>query len=173
MGRIRTVKPELFLHEELFELEQSSSLPVRLAFIGLFTACDREGRFRWKPKQLKLAIMPWDRVDFEAVLNALCEGGYVLKYEADGDQLGCIPSWRRHQVIGPRERKSNLPAPPCNCTETAVQPHCNAHDGRELEGKGTGREKEKELEGNWNVEGKGIARGLADLIAEARARGSA
>lgn len=53
MSRIRTVKPELFKHEELFDAEQNSKLPLRLAFIGLFTVADREGRFKWRPRTLK------------------------------------------------------------------------------------------------------------------------
>jgi hypothetical protein len=46
MGRIRTVKPELFQHGDLFDAEVESGFPLRLAFIGLFTCCDREGRFK-------------------------------------------------------------------------------------------------------------------------------
>jgi hypothetical protein len=33
--RIRTVKPEFFRHEELYELEKQTGLPLRLAFIGV------------------------------------------------------------------------------------------------------------------------------------------
>ncbi len=58
MARIRTIKPEFFLHDELFELEKETGLPVRLAFIGLWTQCDREGRFKWRPLRLKAAILP-------------------------------------------------------------------------------------------------------------------
>ena len=46
MSRIRTVKPELFKHEELFDTELASGLPLRLAFTGLFTVADCEGRFK-------------------------------------------------------------------------------------------------------------------------------
>jgi hypothetical protein len=70
MGRIRTVKPEVFCHEELFELEQETKLPMRLAWIGLFTCCDRDGRFVWRPRTLKVAILPYDDVDFSRVLDA-------------------------------------------------------------------------------------------------------
>jgi hypothetical protein len=64
MARIRTVKPELFRHDSLFEAEQECQLPLRLAFIGLFTCCDREGRFRWRLRQLKLDVLPYDSIDF-------------------------------------------------------------------------------------------------------------
>ncbi|MFT3741111.1 MAG: Cro/CI family transcriptional regulator [Gammaproteobacteria bacterium] len=60
MNRIRTVKPQLFKHDELYDAEQIYQLPLRLAFIGLFTCCDRDGRFKWKPKPLKSDILPYD-----------------------------------------------------------------------------------------------------------------
>jgi hypothetical protein len=82
MPRIRTVKPDLFRHDELFEAEAEYHLPLRLAFIGLFTCCDREGRFRWKPRQLKLDILPFDEVDFSLLLEALENKGFIKKIYA-------------------------------------------------------------------------------------------
>jgi hypothetical protein len=111
MARIRTVKPELFRHEALFEAEQQSKLPLRLAYIGLFTACDREGRFKWKPRALKLDVLPYDQVDFSRVLDALVTHGFIVKYAFEGDEFGCIPSWSQHQVINNRESTSLLPSP--------------------------------------------------------------
>ena len=64
MARIRTVKPSLFRNEELFNSEKETGLPLRIAFAGLFTAADRDGRFAWKPKELKLDCLPHDDVDF-------------------------------------------------------------------------------------------------------------
>ena len=112
MSRIRTVKPELFRHEELFELEQETGLPIRVSFIALFTVCDREGRFKWRPRQLKLDCLPYDEVDFSRVLDALITRGFVVRYEISGVDYGLIPSFTRHQVINNRESNSYLPAPP-------------------------------------------------------------
>lgn len=109
--RIRTVKPELFRHEELFEAECHSQLPLRLAFIGLFSCCDRAGRFRWKPRSLKVAIFPYDTINFEAVLIALWEAGLIQRYEHQGQCYGCIPSWFKHQRINQKEPQSVLPPP--------------------------------------------------------------
>lgn len=111
MARIRTVKPALFKHEELFELEKETGLPVRLAFIGLFTCCDREGRFKWRPRALKIEVLPYDDADFSRVLDALTTRGFVRKYEVSGELFGVIPSFLKHQVINNRESKSDLPAP--------------------------------------------------------------
>lgn len=115
MARIRTIKPEFFRHETLFEAEQSSGLPLRLVFIGLFTCCDREGRFRWRPRQLKLDILPYDEIEFSHVLDALATYGFLVKYEVDGQLLGCIPSWSRHQYINNKENCSELPSPEEGC----------------------------------------------------------
>lgn len=110
MARIRTVKPELFRHESLYEAEIKTNLPLRLAYIGLFTACDREGRFKWKPRALKLDVLPYDQLDFSRVLDALVTHGFLVKYEFEGDEFGCIPTWSQHQVINNRESTSLLPS---------------------------------------------------------------
>jgi hypothetical protein len=109
MARIRTVKPDLFRHEELFESEQSLGLPLRLVFIGLFCCCDRAGRFEWRPRKLKLDVLPYDDIDFSRVLDALATCGFVVKYEVSGVIYGCIPSFSNHQVINNREKQSELP----------------------------------------------------------------
>ncbi len=97
MGKIRTVKPDLFRHEKLFEAEQQSGFPLRLIFIGLFTVVDAEGRFRWRPRQLKLDILPYDEINFESSLIALVECGFIKKYVYQKEWYGCIPTWRKHQ----------------------------------------------------------------------------
>lgn len=117
MARIRTVKPDLFRHEALFEAEQESGLPLRLAFIGLFTACDREGRFEWRPRALKLDVLPYDNADFSKVLDALAKHGFIEKYSVNGSDYGRIPSWNNHQLINMREAKSKIPEP-VNYSET-------------------------------------------------------
>jgi hypothetical protein len=109
-GRIRSVKPEFFVHEGLYEAEQASGLPLRLAFIGLWGQCDREGRFLWRPRVLKLSVMPYDAVDFAAVLDALAAGGWVERY-GDAGEFGFVPTWERHQLINNREQASRLPPP--------------------------------------------------------------
>src|SRR6185437_1925835 len=89
-SRIRTVKPELFLHEGLFDAEQEERLPLRLAFIALFSCCDREGRFRWQPRRLKVQMLPYDEIDMSRVLDAFVRRGFVVKYESQGEVYGCI-----------------------------------------------------------------------------------
>lgn len=111
MARIRTIKPEFFRHEELYEGEVATGLPLRIAFAGLWTVADREGRFPWRPRALKLDCMPYDQCDFAAVMDALASRGFVQKYEVDGVLYGMVPGWLKHQVINQREAKSIIPEP--------------------------------------------------------------
>ncbi len=112
MGRIRTVKPEFFLSEDLFDLEvQSGGLLIRLSFVGLWTAADRAGRFHWRPRTLRAIILPHDKTDFDDVLRWLCVGGFVCCYESDGERFGFVESFSRNQVINNREKESTLPDP--------------------------------------------------------------
>lgn len=141
MARIRTVKPDFFRHETLFECEQKSALPVRLAFAGLWTAADREGRFVWSPRALKLDCLPYDDVDFAAVLDALAEYGFICKYEVDGKQYGYIPAWSKHQHVNQREAQSILPDPAHASTCNNIPAHGEGK-GREVEGKGKGGTRE-------------------------------
>lgn len=109
MGRIRTVKPELFTHEGLFEAEERYKLPLRLVFIGLFTCCDQAGRFRWQPRRLKLDILPYDSVDMSLVLDALVETGFIGAYQVESVLYGYIPTWSKHQRPNNKESKSQIP----------------------------------------------------------------
>ncbi len=108
MPRIRSVKPELFMHEGLFELAKNYQWPVQFVFIGLFTCCDRAGRFYWHPRHLKACILPYHDVDMSEVLEVFVTHGFIKKYEHQGEWYGCIPSWLKHQVIH-HEAESILP----------------------------------------------------------------
>lgn len=111
MARIRTIKPEFFQHEDLFDAEIASKLPLRIAYAGLWTQCDREGRFEWRPKSLKLNVLPYDTCDFSAVLSSLEAYGFITRYVVEGKSFGFIPSWTEHQYVNAREPSSTIPAP--------------------------------------------------------------
>lgn len=109
--RIRTIKPEAFLHEGLWDLHEETGFPIFQAFVGLWTQADREGRFEWRPRRLKAAILPYWDGTFAKVLDALEGAGFVESYEVDGKRFGWIPTFTRHQVINKREAASTLPEP--------------------------------------------------------------
>lgn len=150
MARIRTIKPEFFRNFRLFCAERETGLPLRLAFAGLWTTCDREGRFRWKPEELKLDCLPHDPIDFDAVLEALSRYGYIEQYESEGRLYGWVPGFVRHQRPNRREALSDIPAPVRTATHvqehaTHVQEHPIAVPARgevevEVEVEGKGRE---------------------------------
>jgi hypothetical protein len=123
VARIRGVKPELFRHEGLQEL---GSLAM-LVFIGLFTQADYEGRFVWKPRQLKLDILPFIDYNIEETLDALRGGGFITRYEVDGRSYGVIPKFRKHQYTTGKEPASKLPAPPSDMYPTMTRT-CSVND---------------------------------------------
>lgn len=120
-GHIRTVKPTLFDHEELYEAEETTGLPLRLVFVGMFCQADRSGRFKWRPRRLKCRVLPYDDVDFSACLDALVKYGFLVRYDCDGATFGAFPSWDAHQFINGREAESGLPPPP-GCEESRGPP---------------------------------------------------
>jgi hypothetical protein len=134
--RIRHIKPEFFQHEGLFDLEEETKLPVRLALIGLWTCTDCEGRFEWAPRRLKLNILPYDSGNFENILEALASKGFIHKYEVDGATYGLIPSFSKHQHINrTKEPCSYLPPPPA----TLEPPESRPEATRSASGSGSGR----------------------------------
>ncbi|MFZ9611212.1 MAG: hypothetical protein ACO294_10975 [Methylococcales bacterium] len=156
MARIRTIKPDFFSHWALYQLEKETKLPCRLAFAGLWTVADREGRFRWIPQQLKIGCLPYDDVDFSRVLDALATRDFIVKYRVDSIDYGYIPSWNTHQVINNRESDSLLPEPNEINTLTCEARVDHASATREVHAlvEGKGREgKGREGKGR---EGKGI-----------------
>lgn len=162
MARIRTVKPALFRHEELYQLEVETGLPIRIAWVGLFTVADREGRFRWKPNELKLDVLPFDPIDFSRVLHALVTRGFLVRYASEGREFGFIPTFRDHQVINNKEMASELPDPRASTSKIhEIDNACATREPRVAnaiatplfpdQGEGKGRE------GNMEKEGKGTS----------------
>lgn len=111
MPRIRTIKPEFYRHHDLFLAERKSGFPIRVAFSGLWCCADVEGRFKWRPTELKLDILPYDEVDFEDVLQCLIDTKFIIKYSVEGKEYGVIPTFKDHQRITGTESKypSKLP----------------------------------------------------------------
>lgn len=163
MARIRSIKPEFFKHHDLYTAEVESGLPLRIAFAGLWTCADVEGRFKWKPPQLKLDVLPYDTVDFKKVLESLEKNGFIKKYSVGNEDFAFIPTFKDHQRITGSEAtsESRIPSPPTSCkkkkgnnkettTETHEANEGNNKDhregkGREGKGKELGREPDHEF----------------------------
>lgn len=142
MARIRTVKPEFFRHEGLQDLERANpGAYVMLVFEGLWTQCDRAGRFEWRPRLLKLDILPFLDFDMATTLGILESAGYLVRYVVDGKEYGQVPTFETHQRFSGKEasEQGKHPAPPVK------------REGSN--GEATGKqlrtqEREKEREGN-------------------------
>jgi hypothetical protein len=143
MARIRSVKPTTFTNEELAELDGLD----RFAFIGLWTQADRRGRMEDRPKRLKAAILPYDDVDFEAMLRRLQDAGFILRYEAVGVRVIQVLNFEKHQRITGAEAQSEseLPPPPTEGDQpekhlgnTQEAPETTGREWKGKEGKGVG-----------------------------------
>ena len=113
--RKRSIDPAFFRHRALYEAEMSSHLPLRLVYIGLWCVADREGRFRWRPWELRLDIMPYEEdAACEVALVALATHGFIRRYVVDGEAFGDIPQFTKHQHPHPKEAPSRYPGCPSN-----------------------------------------------------------
>jgi len=178
MARIRTIKPDFFRHEGLQDLEVARpGLFIMLVFAGLWGQCDKSGRFEWKPRSLKLDILPFLNFDMALSLAALEEGGFVVRYKVDGKEYGEILTFEKHQRINGKEAQEpeKHPAPPEKQSaypenksgSTGEAPEKNmgsegeavSRPGREEEGKRKGREGNGEARGSrlpadWHPSGE-------------------
>jgi len=108
MARTRDIKPGFFSNEDLGELDPLA----RLLFSGMWCFADREGRLEDRPKKLKAEILPYDSCDGGALVNALTEKGFLLRYEVAGKKYIQITNWKKHQSPHPKESPSLIPPPP-------------------------------------------------------------
>lgn len=157
MARIRTIKPEFFRHEDLQDLEiRNPGKCVMLVFAGLWGHCDKYGRFEWRPRQLKLDILPFLPYEMAETLSILKDAGMVRHYTVEGKEYGEITSFEKHQRITGKEAQEDEKYPSPD-GETMVKQSGNNRETPEKllgEQEGKGREEEKE--------GKGMDISLAD-----------
>lgn len=113
MARIRQIKPEFFLDEDL---SPACSRDTRIFFIGLWTLADREGRLEDRPARFKAQIFPYDDdiqiINIIAFIDQLQEKMFVLRYEIDGKRYLWIRTFKKHQHFHRDEQGSKLPEPP-------------------------------------------------------------
>lgn len=134
MARIRTIKPQFFIDQDIAALHPLS----RILFQGLWCLADRRGRLEDKPQQIKVQILPYDNHDIESALKELSGGKFIVRYETEGKKYIEIRSFEKHQHCHIKEPESTIPAPGKHRAKTV--PKRQEGKGREQEGKGTGRE---------------------------------
>jgi len=150
MPRIRTVKPEFWLNEELALLPPET----RLLAIGLLNQSDDEGYFRAHPTLLKAAIFPFSEpsVSPHDMLIQLQKASYIsLCIGGDGKPYGFVINFAKHQRV-------NRPTPSkikelCDFSDDSVSIHGVISDGSRGERKGKERNMEQGKEhGNANAD---------------------
>jgi hypothetical protein len=136
--RIRSVKPEIYLDEELWALGVETGFPIYQGFQGLWSYADREKRFAWRPAALKALILPYWDGDMGALLDALARAGFIAKYTVDGRHYGLVVNLDKHQCFNAREPPSELPPPPPGTPGTRAHVHARAEHGWSGSGIGIG-----------------------------------
>lgn len=137
MARIRTIKPELPMDEELAEL----GFAARFFYINLWCQCDKSGRCEDRPKKLQALLLPWDSdVDADTLLGEL-HPKFVFRYEVGGRRYLQVINWEKHQRPKPQEPASEIPGIPEGYPKDTPRTPQEAMEGeREGEGKGKGKE---------------------------------
>jgi uncharacterized phage protein (TIGR02220 family) len=143
MARIRTVKPEFFRDEDLQDLEAKhpGSYPM-LVYAGLWGHCDKNGVFEWRPRTLKLDILPFLTFDMVQTLAILSDGKFISSWMVGEDTYGFIPKFTEHQRISGKELEQDgkYPLPPREVIEkhrgsTGADPESQEGKGREGKGR--------------------------------------
>ncbi len=105
--RIRTIKPDFWLHEGL-----ATRSPLhRLLFVGLWQIADREGRLEYRPLRIRAALFPYEPIEVSVLVDDLVEDGHLQVY-GEHQEFISIPGFLEHQRPHPKEPKSTFPEPP-------------------------------------------------------------
>jgi len=101
MGRIRTIKPEFWVSEQIVECSPNA----RLLFIGMWNFCDDGGNHPASPKSLKMQVFPGDdfTVGYISELVAELENqGLIIDYQADdGKRYWHVTGWHHQKIDRP------------------------------------------------------------------------
>lgn len=114
MARARNIKPSFFQNEELGELDPLA----RLFFVGLWTISDYRGCVEFRPKRLKVQLLPYDNCDTEALANNLEKSGFVQFYSVAGQRYLKIINFEKHQNPHKNERDAGSEIPDIDCDDS-------------------------------------------------------
>jgi hypothetical protein len=99
MARIRSLKPELCLDEQLADCD----IAARLMYVLLMPHCDDGGVHQAKPRTVKAEVFPHDEGITAAQVSVwmcqLIEAGLVVEYEVAGERFWCIRNWLNLQKV--------------------------------------------------------------------------
>lgn len=159
MSRIRYLKPEFFLDEDVAAL----SFPARLLFQGLWVLADREGRLEDRPALIRVQVFPYegdiligDLLDELARERKHSPGAFIRRYSVDGQRFIQINSFSAHQKPHPREAASAIPAYKEDTGRKKARPsRAKVLPGQEKDVSSRMGNGEGEGNGEWGREGAG------------------
>lgn len=99
MPRIRSVHPGLFTDEAFVSLSDAA----QILLIGLWTECDDQGAFEWKPLTLRMRLRQNRDGPVEPLLAEMEALNCIMSYEHKGRKLGLVRNFRKWQ----RPKKPN------------------------------------------------------------------
>lgn len=105
MARIRSIHPGLATDEAFMAMTPIT----KAAWPLLWTECDDQGAFEWKPLVLKARVLPADPVDFATILAELESLNSVKRYEVGGKVYGLVRNFGRYQR--PKKPANKYPVP--------------------------------------------------------------
>jgi hypothetical protein len=114
MARSRNIKPAFFQNEKLAELKPIN----RLAFIALWTVCDFKGCLEYRPKRLKVQLLPYDDCNIEEIINNLVDSGFIQIYSVEDQDYIKILNFEKHQNPHKNEKEAGSDIPDINGTRT-------------------------------------------------------
>lgn len=107
MARARNIKPSFFNNDELAELDPLA----RLLFIGMWTIADFKGCFEYKPKRVKVQLLPYDDCDIEQLSINLDKSGFISIYSVQDQLYVKVLNFDKHQNPHKNERDKGSDVP--------------------------------------------------------------
>jgi hypothetical protein len=109
MARIRQIKPEFYLDDELAQCSRDA----RLLFPGLWMLADRAGRLENRPAKIKAQVFPYEN-DLDAskiaqLLGELEQHRFIFIYEVEDRSYIQIRTFEKHQHCHVNEPSSQIP----------------------------------------------------------------
>lgn len=105
MARIRSIHPGFFTDEAIV----AASPQAQIFLIGVWTQCDDQGVFEWKPITLKMRILPASNCDVAVLLGELTALGIIRQIDVGPLKYGLVRNFRRYQR--PKKPNSTYPLP--------------------------------------------------------------
>jgi hypothetical protein len=123
VARIRSIHPGAPIDEDV------ASMSIHARYVWAFLPChaDRDGRLKDSPFTLKVAILPGDDVDMDALLGELAARQMIVRYRVGGRRFIQIRSFGRYQNPHKKEAASVCP-PPSQHSETTQDPEITRPD---------------------------------------------